>query len=219
MFVCVVLVGNHLGYAHAIDVGEAGRFLNRQSSWLATLTTIQVIAVVIALVITSAVAGLTATLAGVGVEAVVLGGKRPARLTGELTAMEEHFRNIYLLDVATAWPHLWLRFPAEHREQVTGNRAGIRHAATLVGWGILTSAVSVIWPIAWIAVLGLVLVGIHLMRQSISAYSQTVAVLMMHHAPELASQLGFENSGRLDRAVGSKLQYYLQGDEPPAPKA
>ncbi|WP_204266898.1 hypothetical protein, partial [Citrobacter youngae] len=41
--------------------------------------------------------------------------------------------------------------------QVTGNRAGIRHAATLVGWGILTSAVSVIWPIAWIAVLGLVL--------------------------------------------------------------
>ncbi|MFI6299948.1 hypothetical protein ACIBEJ_50735 [Nonomuraea sp. NPDC050790] len=77
----------------------------------------------------------------IGLERPVL----PARIGDRLRATQNRVWQHYGLDLATAWPRLWLVVDDATRQTVAAARRGFDTATTLAAWGALYAALAVVW--------------------------------------------------------------------------
>ncbi|MFI9509601.1 hypothetical protein [Nocardia sp. NPDC052566] len=213
IFLGVAVVGGHLGYRAAIDRYAAVHYLSTLAERADRFSTAEMAIAAALVVVLAAAVGQAAAAVAIGVELVVL--RRRTRLTSALRRMEEQFRTHYLLDVATVWPHLWLQLPQEHRDSAVAARTRIRLAATTIGWGLLTACIAAVWPPAWLPTLLVLAVGCMQLRLAIAGYARTISAMVRRYTPPLATALGVDHDGLLNRALGRALQYHLQFDEMP----
>jgi hypothetical protein len=72
--------------------------------------------------------------------------------TGDrLRALTERVRGQYRIDLADAWPRLWLLLPDSTRQPLTESRARLDEAARLGGWAVLYVILGAVW---WPSALG-----------------------------------------------------------------
>lgn len=66
--------------------------------------------------------------------------------TGDrLRALTERVRGQYRIDLADAWPRLWLLLPDSTRQPLTESRARLDEAARLGGWAVLYMVLGAVW--------------------------------------------------------------------------
>jgi hypothetical protein len=78
--------------------------------------------------------------------------------TGDrLRALTERVRGQYRLDLADAWPRLWLLLPDATRQPLPESRARLDEAGRLGGWAVLYVVLGAVW---WPSALGGVCAGL-----------------------------------------------------------
>lgn len=154
---------------------------------------------------------------------------RPGWIGDRLHAVVRRVDRDYLLDLPTAWPHLWLTAPEETRVAITDARAAFRRAATLAGWGWLYAAVAAFWWPATALVIAILLTAYLRARSATETYAALVEATARLHTTTLATALGLDHTGPLNRDTGWAVTCLLQGrpelipftpeDQPPPPTA
>jgi hypothetical protein len=135
---------------------------------------------------------------------------RPARATwmaDRLHGTDTLVFAVYGLDLATAWPRLWLIAPPEAREIITDTARRLLAAAILAGWAALYTALAIRW---WPAALIAIPAGLTAWRRGRSeadAFAELVHSVTDVYLPELVSTLLGEPAGKaqVSRATGLKL--------------
>ncbi|MGF1428253.1 hypothetical protein [Kitasatospora sp. LaBMicrA B282] len=131
---------------------------------------------------------------------------RHAFRTGDrIAAPEQRVWRAYHLDLAVAWPHLWLLAPDGTRAELDGARTALASAARLVAWGAGYAVLAVWWwPAALIGALTAA-TGVTRGRAAAASFADLVEALVDLHGRDLALALGVECEGGLTRTVGEAV--------------
>jgi hypothetical protein len=136
---------------------------------------------------------------------------RPGWIGDRMHAVVHRIDRDYLLDLPTAWPHLWLIAPEETRTAITDAKAAFRRAATLAGRGWLYTAVAAFWWPATVLVIATLLTAHHRARSATETYAALIEATARLHTTALATALGMDHAGPLDRDTGWTVTCLLQG--------
>ncbi|WP_406368152.1 hypothetical protein [Streptomyces sp. NBC_01546] len=121
------------------------------------------------------------------------------------------------LDLPLLWPHLWLTLPETTRTEITAAEQALTRAATLAGWAILYTPLTVWWwPSAPLAA-ALALTARHHLRSATDTCAQLLEAAARLHTTALAAQLGIDHTGPPDPALGDALTRQLRTCTPNPP--
>ncbi|MFF7769104.1 hypothetical protein ACFZC7_21665 [Streptomyces massasporeus] len=114
----------------------------------------------------------------------------PTRIGDRMRAVQNRVWRQYGLDLASAWPRLWLIVDDGTRQTVGAARRGFDTATTLTAWGALYAALaSLCWPAAGIGTV-IAVMGVRRGRRAAAVLADTVeAVVDLHHL-DLARAVG-----------------------------
>ncbi|MGW6918606.1 hypothetical protein ACWGB8_33030 [Kitasatospora sp. NPDC054939] len=138
-----------------------------------------------------------------------LAPRHPFRTGDRLAAPGRRLRRAYRLDLAAAWPHLWLLAADGTRTELHTARLQLGAAARLCAWGGGYLLLGLWW---WPAALGgaaAVLAGLWRARDAAQAFAELTEALAELHLRELAEALGVETPEGFDRAAGERLSRLL----------
>ncbi|MEU6831523.1 hypothetical protein ABZ894_22985 [Nocardia beijingensis] len=114
------------------------------------------------------------------------------------------------LDLAPVWPSLWLVLPDPVRDQITTARTALSRATTLAAWSVLYLALTIWWwPAAPLAAV-IAATAHHRIRTTADTYATLLESATRLHATTLATQLGIDHTGPLDRQLGHTLTRHLR---------
>jgi hypothetical protein len=136
---------------------------------------------------------------------------RPGWMGDRMHAVSLRVDRDYRLDLPTAWPHLWLIIPDEVRVTVSEAKEAFQRAATLAGWGLLYLVVAALWWPAAVVGIVVLLTAHHRAREAVEVYATLVEATTRLHAATLATALGIDHSGPMDRSTGWAVTCLLQG--------
>lgn len=142
-----------------------------------------------------------------------VGWERPARPTwmgDRLLAADARVLRAYDLDLASAWPRLWLLLADTPRGEVTAARAALAAAARRAAWAGLYVPLALLW---WPAALVAVVAGAAAWRQgrrATEAFAQLVEACVDLYGHELASALGVPGGAPLTRDGGVRVTRALR---------
>ena len=130
---------------------------------------------------------------------------RPTWLGDRLRASDVRVRRTYGLDLAAAWPRLWLITPDVVRTEISAAREAFTAAARLTGWSVLYLILVIWWwPAAPIALI-VGTTGVVKARRAVGDLADLVESAVDLHGRELAAQLGRATTGQLTADVGGEL--------------
>jgi len=113
--------------------------------------------------------------------------------TGDrLRALTERVRGQYRLDLADAWPRLWLLLPDATRQPLTESRARLDEAARLGGWAVLYVVLGGVW---WPSALGGICAGLlawRWTRKRTADYADLVEAVVDVHIADLLDRFDDE---------------------------
>ncbi|MFE3152823.1 hypothetical protein ACFXJ6_40325 [Streptomyces sp. NPDC059218] len=122
------------------------------------------------------------------------------------------------LDLATAWPHLWLVLPEETRSEIVTARQTLTRATTLAAWSLLYLPLTVRWWPAALLACVLALTTRTRTRAAIDAYALLLEAATRLHARDLAARLGLDTAAApLAPETADALTRYLTPTLPPPP--
>lgn len=131
--------------------------------------------------------------------------------TGDrLAAPAQRLWRAHRLELAAAWPHLWLLAADGTRAELQAARLRMTAAARLCAWGGGYLVLALWWWPA--ALVGAVAVasGVRRGRAAAEAFAELTEALADLHLRDLAAALGVECEGADDRALGERLTRLLR---------
>ncbi|MDG4758238.1 hypothetical protein [Micromonospora sp. WMMD710] len=137
---------------------------------------------------------------------------RPTWIGDRMLATAVRVRARYGLDLAAAWPRLWLLLPEETRDPLALAQADFAAAARRVGWGLLYLALGLLWWPAVVLGLGLCVVGWRRGRSTVSVLADLVEAVVDLHVRTLGAALGHPTDGTFGTADGEALTVLLRKD-------
>ncbi|MFF5219403.1 hypothetical protein [Micromonospora sp. NPDC000442] len=133
---------------------------------------------------------------------------RPTWIGDRIAAVQALVMAEYGVDLAVAWPRLWLLVPAEQRTEVRTVWSAFAGAATLLAWGVLYTVLGLLsWPFAILGVV-VALHGWRRGRQAAAAYGDLVESIADLHLPKLAEAMGMP-TGISETRAGHRLNRML----------
>jgi len=128
--------------------------------------------------------------------------QRPTWMGDRLLAADSRVHRAYDLDLAFAWPRLWLVLPDAARADLQAARAAVATTARRGGWALLYLGVSGWWWPA--AVIGPVtfLAAWYQGRAAVSAHAELVESAVDLYGRDLAAALGVPCTDGFTREVG-----------------
>ncbi|MEV5427994.1 hypothetical protein [Streptomyces sp. NPDC052701] len=136
--------------------------------------------------------------------------RRPTWMGDRMLAAATRVRDRYDLDLASAWPRLWLVVPEETRGRLASARADLASCARLAGWGALYLPLALWWwPAALIAVSSAATAW-WLGRERTARLADLVEATADVHGRDLAASLGLECPGPLTPEVGEAVTRALR---------
>ncbi|MFE3527066.1 hypothetical protein ACFXOD_36965 [Streptomyces sp. NPDC059161] len=136
--------------------------------------------------------------------------RRPTWMGDRMLAVAIRVRDRYDLDLASAWPRLWLIVPEETRTQLASARTDLASAARLAGWGALYLPLALWWwPAALIAAAS-VAVAWWLGRYRTDRLADLIEATVDVHGRALAASLGIECPGALTPQAGEAITRALR---------
>lgn len=143
--------------------------------------------------------------------AIALAGpQRPTWIGDQLAAVGTRVHAEYGLDLAAAWPRLWLLLPADARLELRDARGELDSSAVLAGWGVLYLALGARWwpaAVAGAAVLVVAWVGA---RRAAAHLAELVESTVDLHAGDLATALGESAERAVTPQVGRRITERLR---------
>ena len=125
--------------------------------------------------------------------AVSLTEPRCPTWTGDrLQAPAVRVREQYALDLAAAWPRLWLLLPDSTRQPLAESRQGFDEATALGGWAVLYGALGAWWWPSAVVGLGAGLVSWRRARAAADAYAELVEAAVDVHVDRLIDRFDDE---------------------------
>jgi hypothetical protein len=116
--------------------------------------------------------------------------ERPTWMADRLAASEARVRAEYGVDLAAAWPRLWLLLGEDGRAPVRQAATALDAAAVLSGWGVLYLVVGVQWwPSALVGAAAAV-TGWWRARRAVATYAELTEAVVDLHLTNLAEHLG-----------------------------
>jgi hypothetical protein len=151
-----------------------------------------------------------------------ISGFPPAHATwigDRLGAAGQRIYRTYELDLAAAWPRLWLLVPEAVRTELSSAHDAYSAAARLAGWAVLYLGLAAWW---WPASLIAMVAGItaHIRgRAAAAVLSDLTEATVDLYGNALATALGIEQQGQLSRETGRAVTRQLRKDELTLPAA
>lgn len=138
--------------------------------------------------------------------------RHPSWIGDRLHAADLRVHQAYDLDLASAWPRLWLIMPDTARSDIgIAHQAGI-DAARLGGWAMLYLVVAAWWwPALPIAAAIAITAQVRARSAAVTLADLTEATVDVYGA-KLATELGISHSGHLTRQAGSEITTRLRKD-------
>ncbi|WP_410609445.1 hypothetical protein [Amycolatopsis sp. lyj-109] len=135
---------------------------------------------------------------------------RPQWLGDRIAAIDGRLWEAYRLDLASAWPRLWLTLPEDVRAEIGAARARLAAATRLVAWAAGYLAVGAVWWPA--AVAGLVTAATAWRRARVAgvAFAELTESAVDLHGRRLAESLGIPCDGVLTPDVGTEITHLLR---------
>lgn len=141
----------------------------------------------------------------------------PTWIGDRLTAPAARVNTRYGLDLAAAWPRLWLIVPDAVRTELTSAHAAYTASAHLVGWTVLYAVLALLWwPAAAVAAVLAVTAYVQSRAAAVNLADLTEAVVDLYGV-DLAAQLRIPHTGVLRPEAGSAITAALRKDHVPAP--
>ncbi|MEU7570685.1 hypothetical protein [Micromonospora sp. NPDC049240] len=137
----------------------------------------------------------TAALAAARDRISMVEPRLPTWMGDRMHAVDERIRTVYDLDLASAWPRLWLTVPDEVRNALVRAQAEFAAAGRLAGWGGLYLLLGLRWWPAAVVGAGVWAVGWWRGRMSMENLAQLVEATVDLHASALAVALGHPVDG------------------------
>lgn len=138
---------------------------------------------------------------------------RPARPTwigDRMLAAAVRVQAGYGLDLASAWPRLWLLMSEDARGPLVLAQSDFSGAARRVGWGALYMALGLLWWPAALIGLGLCVTGRRQGRSTVSVLADLVEAVVDLHAGALGATLGHATDGVFTKADGDAVTLLLR---------
>ncbi|CAM5390243.1 hypothetical protein STENM223S_01911 [Streptomyces tendae] len=114
------------------------------------------------------------------------------------------------LDLAAAWPHLWLLAADGTRAELQAARLRLTASARLCAWGAGYLVMGLWWWPAALAGVVAVASGVRRGRAAADAFAELTEALADLHVRDLAAALGVEHEGVDDQALGERLTRLLR---------
>ncbi|MEU9220396.1 hypothetical protein AB0D47_28095 [Streptomyces sp. NPDC048376] len=137
--------------------------------------------------------------------------------TGDrLAAPAQRLWRAHRLDLAAAWPHLWLLASDGTRAELQAARVRLTASARLCAWGTGYLVLALWWWPAALAGAVAVTAGVRRGRAAAEAFAELTEALADLHVRDLATALGVEHEGVDDRVLGEHLTRLLRKETRPA---
>jgi hypothetical protein len=131
--------------------------------------------------------------------------------TGDrLAAPAQRLWRAHRLDLAAAWPHLWLLASDGTRAELQAARARLTASARLCAWGVGYLVLALWWWPAALAGVVAVAAGVRRGRVAAEAFAELTEALADLHVRDLATALGIAHEGVDDRVLGEHLTRLLR---------
>lgn len=130
---------------------------------------------------------------------------RPTWIGDRIAAVQRRVREMYDLDLAFAWPRLWLILPDVARTELRTAADRVTAAARTVAWGLLYLAAGLWWWPA--ALIGATAIGVGWLRAraNMDVFAHLVEASVDVHGRDLARALGIDAPNRLTPDAGLEI--------------
>ncbi len=118
------------------------------------------------------------------------------------------------IDLAVVWPYLERVLPDSLRDDIAQARAALSRAAVQGGWALMYAVLTWWWWPAAPLALALAAASRHRLRASADAYARLLETAARLYVPALATQLGIDRAGPLDRSLGRRVTSHLRPQPP-----
>lgn len=134
----------------------------------------------------------------------------PFGVGDRLAAPGQRLWGMYRLDLAAAWPHLWLIAADGTRAELHAARVRFGDAARLCAWGAGYLVLGVWWWPAALVGITAVAAGLRRGRAAADAFAELTEALADLHVRDLAATLGIDSASGMDRTLGERLSRALR---------
>lgn len=136
--------------------------------------------------------------------------RHPFGMGDRLAAPGQRLWRAHRLELAAAWPHLWLLAADGTRAELQAARLRLTAAARLCAWGVGYLVLALWWWPAALAGGVAVASGVRRGRAAAEAFAELTEALADLHLRDLAASLGVEWEGLDNRALGERLTRLLR---------
>jgi hypothetical protein len=134
----------------------------------------------------------------------------PTWMADRMRAVDQRVHQTYDLDLASAWPRLWLVIPDVARDELREARDGFGAGCRLTGWGVLYLGLGLCWWPAAVIGMGTILTGWRRSRAAIGGYADLVESTVDLYGRDLARALGLDCEGALTPRIGVAITERLR---------
>ena len=120
---------------------------------------------------------------------------QPTWIGDRLRACSVRAQTAYGMDLAVAWPRLWLLLPPTAREEIGAARDSFSAAARLAGWAVLYLVLAIWWWPALVISLAIGVAARTKGRRATSNLADLIEAAVDLHIRQLADQLGDSMNG------------------------
>lgn len=136
--------------------------------------------------------------------------RHPFAMGDLLAAPGRRLRHAHGLDLAAAWPHLWLLAADGTRAELQSARTRLTASARLCAWGAGYLVLALWWwPTALVGCVAIAS-GVRRGRAAAESFAELTEALADLHMRDLATTLGIECEGRTDRELGERITRVLR---------
>ncbi|WP_024875971.1 hypothetical protein [Saccharomonospora piscinae] len=135
---------------------------------------------------------------------------RPTWIGDRMLAAAGRVQAGYDLDLASAWPRLWLLLSEDARGPLVLAQNDFASAARRVGWGVLYVGLGMLWWPAALIGLGLCVMGWRQGRSTVSVLADLVEAVVDLHVGALSATLGHTTNGTFTTADGHAVTLLLR---------
>jgi hypothetical protein len=135
---------------------------------------------------------------------------RPTWIGDRFRDVEERVASAYHLDIAVAWPRLWVLLPDNLRADLSAAYDSYTASARLVGWALLYVLIGAWWWPSLLIAAVTIITGWTRGRTCTAVLADLIETAVDLHGRTLAAQLGLACDGPLDRDTGYQITQRLR---------
>lgn len=219
LYLGVLLVGRTLGHAHFADLPLLTTRITENGANLQRHGAVAVGMLTVATILGATSVGLAAQGLSELVQRVWMGEpllridrrhddvrRRSTWMARRINELDARVRQAYSLDLASAWPRLWLVMPEATRAELDRARTAYDRAAVLCAWGVLYLIIAIWWWPALVITVVVTIAGWLRGRAAIEHLTELAEASVDVYLIDLATALRLAPaSGELPKPTGRDL--------------